>query len=129
MDNFLNNLNLMLEYYFFSGKIFERLILPCIILVVGFLAVRYFLSWCFQISTRVKNIKNINTKVIDLEKELKVQTKLTEEYLQKITKMSESIELIYSELKRENDIKRQVLGQGANKEPEHEESKESQQEE
>lgn len=98
MDNFFENLNVLLEYYFYSGKWFERLVLPGIIVISVLVLLRLFISWCFQIGNRVKVIKKLGESFGELEKTVKAGNSLTEENSQRLDKIKADLALLHEDM-------------------------------
>lgn len=79
MDNLIQNFNHMINYYFYSGKAFERLLLPCILVILAIILARFLFSFFFQIDARLRQIKKLNKSFDNLASKMDEQVRLVKE--------------------------------------------------
>lgn len=94
MENLTQNFQTMIDYYFYSGKTFERLILPCLVVIIAIILIRFLVSFFFQTDAQVKHLKNINKSLDGIASHLSEQNKLMGENKEKFA----SIDKITSEI-------------------------------
>lgn len=96
MDNFVDNLNYFVEYYFLSGRILERLIVPAIIVIVSFIAIRFFISWFFQVGARVRNLSKISKNSEQIENKINILSEKLDENTKTLANINKTLEKLYN---------------------------------